>query len=174
MFNKTSTSYWCLGCEVIILSTWIWNPSYSFSADSGVVMGVHEHYLQVSFMEELGDGKELNSSAEARKLSFYLFWNIKPFFDRYPTTTYYRSAPSQAIPISIPDCRAFPILKATLSMPLPFGSVQLLSSSARMSPASLHVQELHHSSRPGALPSREGCSASHENAGRRQRRQGAS
>ena len=25
---------------------------------------------------------ELNSSAEARKLAFYLFWNIKPYFDR--------------------------------------------------------------------------------------------
>ena len=35
-------------------------------------------------MEELGNAEEgeLNSSAEARKLAFYLFWNIKPYFDR--------------------------------------------------------------------------------------------
>ena len=34
-------------------------------------------------MQELGGDNEVNSSAEARKLSFYLFWNIKPYFDRY-------------------------------------------------------------------------------------------
>ena len=35
-------------------------------------------------MEELGSAEEgeLNSSAEARRLAFYLFWNIKPYFDR--------------------------------------------------------------------------------------------
>ena len=38
--------------------------------------------LQVSFMQELGGDNEVNSSAEARKMSFYLFWNIKPYFDR--------------------------------------------------------------------------------------------
>ena len=39
---------------------------------------------QVSLMEELGNAEdgELNSSAEARKLAFYLFWNVKPYFDR--------------------------------------------------------------------------------------------
>ena len=39
---------------------------------------------QVSLVEELGNVEEgeLNSSAEARRLAFYLFWNIKPYFDR--------------------------------------------------------------------------------------------
>ena len=39
---------------------------------------------QVTLTEEIGasGGGELSSKAEARRLAFYLFWNIKPYFDR--------------------------------------------------------------------------------------------
>lgn len=43
--------------------------------------------LQVTFADQLGAAKhnegEVNSKNEAKKLAFYLFWNIKPYFDRY-------------------------------------------------------------------------------------------
>ena len=42
--------------------------------------------LQVTFADTLGAAKhdqgEVSSKAEAKKLAFYLFWNIKPYFDR--------------------------------------------------------------------------------------------
>ena len=44
---------------------------------------------QVTFAEQLGAAKhqaqsegEVSSKNEAKKLAFYLFWNIKPYFDR--------------------------------------------------------------------------------------------
>lgn len=41
---------------------------------------------QVTFADTLGAAKhdqgEVSSKAEAKKLAFYLFWNIKPYFDR--------------------------------------------------------------------------------------------
>ena len=38
---------------------------------------------QVTLTEEIGAaGQEVSSKAEARRLAFYLFWNIKPYFDR--------------------------------------------------------------------------------------------
>jgi hypothetical protein len=40
--------------------------------------------MQVTLTEEIGAaaGQEVSSKAEARRLAFYLFWNIKPYFDR--------------------------------------------------------------------------------------------
>ena len=43
---------------------------------------------QVSFADTLGAAKheedsEVTSKNEAKKLAFYLFWNIKPSFNRY-------------------------------------------------------------------------------------------
>lgn len=44
--------------------------------------------LQVTFADTLGAAKhqeedsEVNSKNEAKKLAFYLFWNIKPSFNR--------------------------------------------------------------------------------------------
>ena len=46
--------------------------------------------LQVTFADTLGAAKhqeedsEVNSKNEAKKLAFYLFWNIKPSFNRSP------------------------------------------------------------------------------------------
>ena len=41
---------------------------------------------QVTFADQLGAAKhsegEVGSKNEAKKLAFYLFWNIKPYFDR--------------------------------------------------------------------------------------------
>lgn len=46
-------------------------------------------FMQVSFADTLGAAKhssteenEVNSKNEAKKLAFYLFWNIKPSFNR--------------------------------------------------------------------------------------------
>ena len=43
--------------------------------------------VQVTFADQLGAAKhnegEVDSKNEAKKLAFYLFWNIKPYFDRY-------------------------------------------------------------------------------------------
>ena len=37
----------------------------------------------MTLTEEIGAaGQEVSSKAEARRLAFYLFWNIKPYFDR--------------------------------------------------------------------------------------------
>ena len=43
--------------------------------------------MQVSFADTLGAAKhsednEVSSKNEAKKLAFYLFWNIKPSFNR--------------------------------------------------------------------------------------------
>ena len=44
--------------------------------------------VQVTFADQLGAAKhsegegEVSSKNEAKKLAFYLFWNIKPYFDR--------------------------------------------------------------------------------------------
>ena len=51
-------------------------------------IAVHWCALQVSFADTLGAAKhsgedEVNSKNEAKKLAFYLFWNIKPSFNRY-------------------------------------------------------------------------------------------
>ena len=54
------------------------------TADSSAITCV-----QVTFAEQLGAAKhqaqsegEVSSKNEAKKLAFYLFWNIKPYFDR--------------------------------------------------------------------------------------------
>lgn len=47
---------------------------------------IRKNKLQVTFADQLGAAKhnegEVNSKNEAKKLAFYLFWNIKPYFDR--------------------------------------------------------------------------------------------
>lgn len=49
-------------------------------------------FLQVTFADTLGAAKhqeedsEVNSKNEAKKLAFYLFWNIKPSFNRSAVT----------------------------------------------------------------------------------------
>ncbi len=47
---------------------------------------MRENKLRHSFADQLGEAQEsdeLNSKKEARKLAFYLFWNVRPNFDRY-------------------------------------------------------------------------------------------
>ena len=65
----------------------------SFRADPKVIKRLHrlekhmrENKLRHSFADQLGEAQEsdeLNSKKEARKLAFYLFWNVRPNFDRY-------------------------------------------------------------------------------------------
>ncbi|DBA97314.1 TPA: hypothetical protein ACH3X1_015052 [Trebouxia sp. C0004] len=64
----------------------------SFRADPKVIKRLHrlekhmrENKLRHSFADQLGEAQEsdeLNSKKEARKLAFYLFWNVRPNFDR--------------------------------------------------------------------------------------------
>ena len=47
---------------------------------------MRENKLRHTFADQLGEAQEsdeLNSKKEARKLAFYLFWNVRPNFDRY-------------------------------------------------------------------------------------------
>ena len=47
---------------------------------------MRENKLRHTFADQLGEAQEsdeLNSTKEARKLAFYLFWNVRPNFDRY-------------------------------------------------------------------------------------------
>ena len=51
--------------------------------------------LQVTFADTLGAAKhqedsEVNSKNEAKKLAFYLFWNIKPSFNRSALPSHYK------------------------------------------------------------------------------------
>ena len=65
----------------------------SFRADPKVIKRLHrlekhmrENKLRHTFADQLGEAQEsdeLNSKKEARKLAFYLFWNVRPNFDRY-------------------------------------------------------------------------------------------
>ena len=44
---------------------------------------LRKRQMAVPFMSQLGQKSSmLPSDAEARKLAFFIFWNIKPFFDR--------------------------------------------------------------------------------------------
>ncbi|KAK9863795.1 hypothetical protein WJX84_010731 [Apatococcus fuscideae] len=47
---------------------------------------IRKNKLQMTYQDRLGqasnDTSEVSSKNEAKKLAFYLFWNIKPFFDR--------------------------------------------------------------------------------------------
>ena len=64
----------------------------SFAADPKVIKRLHrlekhmrENKLRHTFADQLGEAQEsdeLNSKKEARKLAFYLFWNVRPNFDR--------------------------------------------------------------------------------------------
>ncbi|KAA6427548.1 MAG: mechanosensitive channel of small conductance-like 10 [Trebouxia sp. A1-2] len=64
----------------------------SFRADPKVIKRLHrlekhmrENKLRHSFADQLGEAQEsdeLNSKKEAHKLAFYLFWNVRPNFDR--------------------------------------------------------------------------------------------
>ena len=77
--------------------------------------------LQVTFADQLGsaahsDSGEVASKQEAKRLAFYLFWNIKPYFDRCTAP----SDPTLALPVPVdqppnpsyvlwrPACRAQP------------------------------------------------------------------
>lgn len=65
----------------------------SFKADPKVISRLHklekhmrENKLRHTFADQLGEAQEsdeLNSKKEARKLAFYLFWNVRSNFDRY-------------------------------------------------------------------------------------------
>ena len=65
----------------------------SFQADPKVIKRLHrlekhmrENKLRHTFADQLGEAQEsdeLNSKKEARKLAFYLFWNVRPDYDRY-------------------------------------------------------------------------------------------
>lgn len=60
------------------------------SSELDIVMKLHKverhirnSKLKVTLTEEIGAaGQEVSSKAQARRLAFYLFWNIKPYFDR--------------------------------------------------------------------------------------------
>ena len=64
----------------------------SFQADPKVIKRLHrlekhmrENKLRHTFADQLGEAQEsdeLNSKKEARKLAFYLFWNVRPDYDR--------------------------------------------------------------------------------------------
>ena len=64
----------------------------SFRADPKVIKRLHrlekhmrENKLRHTFADQLGEAQEsdeLNSKKEARKLAFYLFWNVRPDYDR--------------------------------------------------------------------------------------------
>ena len=46
---------------------------------------MRENKLRHTFADQLGEAQEsdeLNSKKEARKLAFYLFWNVRPDYDR--------------------------------------------------------------------------------------------
>lgn len=65
----------------------------SFKADPKVIRRLHklekhmrENKLRHTFADQLGEAQEsdeLNSKKEARKLAFYLFWNVRSNFDRW-------------------------------------------------------------------------------------------
>lgn len=48
---------------------------------------IRKNKLKLTFTDQLGQaagkGDEVASKNEAKKLAFYLFWNVKPFFHRY-------------------------------------------------------------------------------------------
>lgn len=68
----------------------------SFRADPKVIKRLHrlekhmrENKLRHTFADQLGEAQEsdeLNSKKEARKLAFYLFWNVRPDYDRCRNT----------------------------------------------------------------------------------------
>ncbi len=46
---------------------------------------IRKNNLTVTFTDQLGQAKHsehVTGEKEARKLAFYLFWNIKPYFTR--------------------------------------------------------------------------------------------
>jgi len=56
---------------------------------------MRENKLRHSFADQLGEAQEsdeLNSKKEARKLAFYLFWNVRPNFDRYINQLHFLSS----------------------------------------------------------------------------------
>ena len=61
--------------------------------------------MQVTFADQLGAAKhnegEVGSKNEAKKLAFYLFWNIKPYFDRYAHLT---CAAMMSVLLSVSGC----------------------------------------------------------------------
>ena len=51
---------------------------------------IRKNNLTVTFTDQLGQAKHsehVTGEKEARKLAFYLFWNIKPYFTRYLACT---------------------------------------------------------------------------------------
>lgn len=46
---------------------------------------LRENKLKMTFTEQMGSAAEdqVNSKKEAKKLAFYLFWNLRPCHDRY-------------------------------------------------------------------------------------------
>lgn len=61
----------------------------------------------MTLTEEIGaaGGTELSSKAEARKLAFYLFWNIKPYFDRCPLNPSTLTHLSCSAPLPVAWCQ---------------------------------------------------------------------
>ena len=96
----------------------------SFRADPKVIKRLHrlekhmrENKLRHTFADQLGEAQEsdeLNSKKEARKLAFYLFWNVRPDYDRCCTTPL---DPLPRMAICLPPCCSSSSVLANLNHP---------------------------------------------------------
>jgi len=65
--------------SLAVLVTWC------HSCNAQVEKHIRKNNLTVTFTDQLGQAKHsehVTGEKEARKLAFYLFWNIKPYFTR--------------------------------------------------------------------------------------------
>ena len=95
----------------------------SFKADPKIISRLHklekhmrENKLRHTFADQLGEAQEsdeLNSKKEARKLAFYLFWNVRSNFDRYVLCLTKCCQPCFASLTSVDHCNSLQLFLCT-------------------------------------------------------------